>query len=426
MWFGRAAHLRGVARWLAEVAGGGGSVLGVEGETGSGKTELSRFAAAAARRLGFRVLGVGGSPFESGAAGQLVRRLCGTSDPDEVHRRVLDESRSGPVLLVVDDLQWCDPESAICLAFLARRLPGLRIGLLVCRLPGVAVGDPVPAGELFRDLPRDARIELGALDDGTADAVVAASLPAAPAGVRAAVRRWTGNNPYLLAEVLAVLTRCGDPLPEVADVVPASVAAWLLRHLGGDLPVARALAVLPGEAGADEVARVAGMPVFEVEPALGRLVALGLVRRGRGAAFRQPLVRAAVLDTTPPAERVALVLRGARPLRDRDLVGYLLTSGVADHPEVCAPLTAAVRRVVAESTGGDRSALLRGLLAHRVSVPARVEFLRLLAAAELDRSPTAALACLDEAAGLAADRRSLAVDRARALHLLDRGAEAVP
>ncbi|MEU4806491.1 AAA family ATPase [Actinosynnema sp. NPDC023587] len=424
MLFGRAAELRTVARWLSEIAGHRGSVLGVVGEMGAGKTAVSRFAAATAERRGFRVLHAGGSPYESTAAGQLVRRLCGAADREELHRRVLAESRSTPVLVVVDDLHWSDPESLTALAFLARRVAGLPVGLLVCRLPGGAAGDPVLLAELFRDLPAPARVELGALADAAADEVITATLPAAPPAVRADLRRWTGNNPNLLGEVLSVLVRWGERLPEVSDAVPAGVSAWLLRQLGADLPVARALAVLPADPDPEALAALAELPVFAVGLALGRLVGLGLVRPGRPA-FRQPVVRAALLDAMPPAERVRLVLAGAGALRragadGRDLVAYLLASRVADHPAVGEPLV----RVVRSARPADRAGLLRTLLAHRLSAPARAEFLRLLAAEELDRSPTAALARLDEAARLAGDRRSFAFERARALHRLDRGGEA--
>ena len=60
-------------------------------------------------------------------------------------------------MLVVDDLQWCDAPSARALAFIARRLEGQPLGLIVGTRPldpaltpdaATLVGDP--AAEVLR------------------------------------------------------------------------------------------------------------------------------------------------------------------------------------------------------------------------------------------------------------------------------------
>src|SRR5207248_2198754 len=65
-----------------------------------------------------------------------------------------------PLLLVVDDLQWCDAPSARALAFIARRLEGQPLGLIVATRPldpavtpeaAALVGDP--AVQLLRPAP---------------------------------------------------------------------------------------------------------------------------------------------------------------------------------------------------------------------------------------------------------------------------------
>ena len=60
-------------------------------------------------------------------------------------------SADSPLVLVVDDLQWCDPPSARALAFIARRLEGQPLGLILATRPldaaltpeaATLVGDP--------------------------------------------------------------------------------------------------------------------------------------------------------------------------------------------------------------------------------------------------------------------------------------------
>jgi predicted ATPase len=44
-------------------------------------------------------------------------------------------SADSPLVLVVDDLQWCDAPSARALAFIARRLNGLPVALILASRP---------------------------------------------------------------------------------------------------------------------------------------------------------------------------------------------------------------------------------------------------------------------------------------------------
>ena len=77
---------------------------------------------------------------------------------------------ASPVVVVVDDAQWIDAQSAEPLQYSFRRLEGLRVGALLCvRAPGDAVtADPVPI-EVADDPAR------GLLD--AADAARAAGKP---------------------------------------------------------------------------------------------------------------------------------------------------------------------------------------------------------------------------------------------------------
>ena len=72
-------------------------------------------------------------------------------------------SADSPLVLVVDDLQWCDAPSARALAFIARRLEGQPLALILATRPldpaltpeaAALVADP--AVELLRPLAADA------------------------------------------------------------------------------------------------------------------------------------------------------------------------------------------------------------------------------------------------------------------------------
>jgi hypothetical protein len=172
--FDRDRELSAVCALLDDAVSGAGGLLLVEGEAGIGKTGIVRAAGALARANGLRVLGARGSEFESGLAFGLVRemfsepiRAAGTDgyaalfggaatlarpvlEPVE---QVLDECNDSfatlhglywfvaglcsavPILLTVDDAHWSDLPSLRFLTYLARRLDGLKLALLVTARP---------------------------------------------------------------------------------------------------------------------------------------------------------------------------------------------------------------------------------------------------------------------------------------------------
>jgi hypothetical protein len=173
--FDRDRELSAVCALLDDAVSGAGGLLLVEGEAGIGKTGIVRAAGALARANGLRVLGARGGELESGLAFGVVREMFSESmratDADgnaalfggaaTLARPVLepaveqfsDESHdsfatlhglywfvaglcgAAPTLLVVDDAHWSDLPSLRFLAYLARRLEGLKLALLVTARP---------------------------------------------------------------------------------------------------------------------------------------------------------------------------------------------------------------------------------------------------------------------------------------------------
>ena len=124
-----------------------------------------------------------------------------------------EAASEAPLVCVVDDVQWLDPESAVVLGFVARRLYAERVVLLF------AVRQP--AGELpaLAGLPEMA---IAGLDEGAALELLASLVPGplSPA-VGARIVAETGGNPLALMEValelspaqLAGVELLPEPLP---------------------------------------------------------------------------------------------------------------------------------------------------------------------------------------------------------------------
>ena len=103
--------------------------------------------------------------------------------------------------LVVDDLQWCDAPSVRTLAFIARRLEGLPLSLVLATRPLDPALTP-EAATLVGD-PAAEMLVLAPLTKAAIGAVVAARLADKPDDrfVHACLE-VTGGNPFLVGELL--------------------------------------------------------------------------------------------------------------------------------------------------------------------------------------------------------------------------------
>ena len=177
---------------------------------------LERFGAPAEESATELLLDIVGFSGRSAIEPEQTRRLLLL-----VLRTVLERaSQQRPLVIVAEDLQWCDPASREILAELARDITGLR-GLFISTaraawsVPWEA--EPLelaPLGE------RDARALIEEVFEGRAD----------EATVRAVFDR-TGGNPFFIEEVSRELKRGGS-------VVPATVQEVLEARLDrlGDRP----------------------------------------------------------------------------------------------------------------------------------------------------------------------------------------------
>ncbi len=317
--------------------------------------------------------------------------LTGPSGPHADPRGVYDglietveylRERHFPLVLVVDDAHWADPESLRWLVDLAERRHELGILLIVAHRP---VDPPQPAASHLRQLGELAAPQkLAALSPGAAAELTRATLGAhADDPFCRQVWAVTGGNPY---DTVELLTKVGDreldPVEESADALrglhKATRGAGLLSRLDGLHPdtvtFARAAAILGTGVSLPVVARIADV---DAETAATRVAELRTARilaapdAVAGAApdrleFVHPLVASAVYDAISPATRTVL-------------------HGVA---------AAAV-----EAEGGSAAVMARHLLeVHPEEDPVLVEHLRSAAREHLAvGAPEAAVRCLERA-----------------------------
>src|SRR4051794_5139757 len=192
-------------RTLARAAAGGrAGLLVVEGPAGIGKTLLLREARDAVVDAGVRVLGARGGELEQELAFGVVRQLfeavvsasslegacaparevfegpaigVGREDASfailhALYRVTVDLADQGPLVLVVDDLQWCDEPSLRWLCYLIRRLHGLPVNVLCGVRPFERSTRAHLIGELVRD-PLAVTLQPKPLSEGACAALFA-------------------------------------------------------------------------------------------------------------------------------------------------------------------------------------------------------------------------------------------------------------
>ncbi len=237
----------------------------------------------------------------------------------------------GPLLVVLDDLQWATDSSLAAIGEVARRLRGPIMLLLIGREPPKVPGVESPL-----------QVTLGPLDDAAAHRLLRAYLGGGELAdpLRSAMLRRAQGNPYFLAELLhllvdrGLLQRDGDtwvasgPLP--SDALPAAVQSVLAARIDGLEPIAksvlRAASVLGLRFSAEAIPVVDQRPAEEVQAALEELTARQLVRppaQGElGWAFTHPMARDVAYKSLPKVDRARRHARAAQWAAERQPAGH--------------------------------------------------------------------------------------------------------
>jgi hypothetical protein len=221
------------------------TVLSVLGEPGMGKTSLLR--EIAARASGFNVLAADGRESAYREPFDLLQQLGvrdvrspggNRMDPLIVAQGLRDLvdtlSPAGPVLILLDDLQWADPESVESLYWLVHRADGDRLlAVLGSRPEGPESTDAWR--RLMHQAPRALAMSLTGLSFEQAAAAVCSVDPnAEPDAIR---RLWdhAAGNPFHLDSLLRQYGFA--ELAAMASLpAPAELAARMKTELSGYAP----------------------------------------------------------------------------------------------------------------------------------------------------------------------------------------------
>jgi class 3 adenylate cyclase/DNA-binding CsgD family transcriptional regulator len=453
-------HVRSAAR-------GSGGVLAIEGPAGIGKTALLQARLGAATNM--RRLDARATELETGYPFGVVHHLleqavreapdialaaaAAAAAPIFGHGReasvgdgfavlhalywvTVNLAEQQPLLLAIDDIQWCDAPSLRYLAYLAPRLNGLPIALLVTRRSGEAAADEEALQAVLADAGTN-RVVPRELGHEAVTELLRRRLGEEPSsGFVRACRDATGSNPLLLRELVTALTAAGvaptdAAVPAIPQVGPVAVSRFVLRRLARLSDTARAVsesvAVLGDGCSLAAAAEHAGLDYATAADAAGSLALAELLAPGPSLRFVHPLVREAVYLQLAPAERARSHARAAALVADGDPIRIGLHLLHAP-PGAAEP---AALRAAAEAAGRDgapetAAAFLERLLAEPLEPEERTATLSALGASELLFDPARAAAHLAEAARDGEDDVGYtALQLARALYVVGRYEDAV-
>lgn len=223
----------------------------------------------------------------------------------------------GPLLLVADDLQWCDRETLQFLHYLLRVAPEARL-LVAATVRREELGQRHPINDLLaglRVLERYAEIDLGRLSQGET-AILAERLTGSALGETGVARLYgeTEGNPLFVVEALRAGWQAGRGVisPKVQAVIESRLAqlSEATRDLVG------VAAAIGREFTADVLARASGVDEATLVRGLDDLWQRRIVREQGVDAydFSHDLIREVAYHALSPARRRHHHLRIARAL----------------------------------------------------------------------------------------------------------------
>lgn len=437
----RAPELAQLEEAVAATAGGAARVVLLEGPAGIGKTALLRAARERAERAGFRVLTARGGELErelgSGIARQLFEpllvRACDAERARLLRRPAAqvaglfgldggepdagaDEfgsqnalywlcarlAEQGPMMIAIDDLQWCDATSLRWLAYLTRRLDDLPILMALAR----RTDEPSTSVQVLAGIAAESSaraIRLGPLTVGAVRELARDTFGTGPDEVFVrACHEAGGGNPLFTLQLLAAARGAGlAPVDAdaraVAGLAPERVSQLVLDRLRrlspAALSVAEYVAMLGTHAEVRHVRALSALSERRVLQAGDELAAAGLLRAGQRFEFIHPVVRSSVYESLAPGRRAGDHARAARLLWE----------------EGAAPGRVAMHLLKAPPAGSTWAVeTLRSAAAAEMRPESRVKYLRRAAAEPMPGSTRAeVLVALGQAESLTHDERAV-------------------
>jgi class 3 adenylate cyclase/DNA-binding CsgD family transcriptional regulator len=355
---GRDEEVRVARALLDGSATGTGGVLLIEGEPGIGKTRLALEAVAIAERRGAAVVrGVAADldrtqPFR--AIADALGAVRGSLDPRR--RRIAELLRSGgdsssgylieeaclelvehlamdgPVVLVLEDLQWADSGTLQVLRVLAPSTSDLPLAIVTTMRPTPRSAEL--QGVIDRLVAAGADLlRLDALGRDDQLALAAEALGQPPDDALAAQLAKTAGNPLYVIE-LARAASAGDDGAVAASATLRETILGRLGHLpSATVDALRLASVLGSSFTLADLAAAAGSTAVSLVPVLREALAAQLiVETAVGLSFRHDVIREALYEDLPSTARKALHAEIGRALAsagaDAGLVAAHLVQGV--------------------------------------------------------------------------------------------------
>ena len=396
---GREDELAALDELAAAALAGAGAPTIIEGPAGIGKSALLAEATQRAREAGLRALTARGGEWEQsfafsvahqmfepvlagsaserhldGAAAGARRVLGAPSDAPPTPSRedatfgalhglywlVANLAAERPLLLTVDDVQWCDEPSLRFLNYLSRRIEDLPVALVLT----LRSGDAPAAAAVLSDLcQQDGARTLRLLPLGkeaVQDAILA-EYPDADESFCAACERASAGNPFLLGELLAAVAAEGiepsDASTAKVELLSSQPVAQRvlgrIERLGPDgLALTQAMAVLGDETELRLAAALAQQEEVCAIDHAATLVRVDVLAWLDPFTFAHPLVRRSVYDHIAPARRSAQHAAAAALLEAADqpldaVASHLLQTRPGGSP----PTVRTLRRAAARAMG---------------------------------------------------------------------------
>lgn len=336
-------------------------VLMLTGAAGIGKSRVLEAALALARRQGAFVLQT--AAFESDRlrpfsvwtdalrqqAGAVYDETFGRADAGDrdglfarLATAVAGAAAQRPVVVAVDDAQWCDESSAAALLYVAR-MNRDRPVLALLAVRDAELPDNVPLQQARRGLLRDGllrELELGPLPQADLARLVELQVPGAD-GLRLSA---DGSGNPLLALELARAERAGGAPGSLDELVRERLARQ--GAIGAD--VLRWASVLSPRLEVGLLCQASGIGADEVATALDAAERHAMLRSGpHGLSFAHDLVARAIYTEISPLRRQVMHRRIAE-LLERDTVHDLARAAdLAHHATHSADPALAARALVA-------------------------------------------------------------------------------
>jgi class 3 adenylate cyclase/DNA-binding CsgD family transcriptional regulator len=443
----RDAELGALEALIAAARQGDGRLAAVEGSAGIGKTRLLTEARPLAVSAGFEVLTARAGELEGDFAFGIVRQLFEpalAAAPSEVRGELFSGAAElaaplfalagapgdgaapedsftmlhglywlaanfalrQPTMLVVDDLHWADEPSLRWLSYLAHRLEGLPLLLLVGSRPPEQAQTPTLVAEILAD-PLATVIRPAALGERSAVTLAQELFGIDPDTEFAAVLcRVSGGNPLYLAAVLDTVAReeieptaanAHRLLALAGDAVSRGVGLRLSRLAAEAIALVRAAAILGDGADLRHAAALAELEVETAGRAASQLVDSDLLRHENPLEFIHPVVRTAIYQHMSEGDRLSGHRRAAQTLLDAGLpaeqaAAHLQLTLPAGDGFVVATLREAAERSHSQGAPDAAIAYLRRALEEPPAPEDRPDVLGELGMAETEAFQSAASA----------------------------------